>query len=119
MQQRLFSNSISIGLSGKLGSNGFMYVMPLPVTVCLGVNDVLFGHNVKHTIPVFPGSTRMLFLTINEIEICWRYNCVMRNLTMQTVVPLMYILKLSRRDILSHTLTLLSELSGDLILMVF
>ena len=45
--------------------------------------------------------------------------CVMRNLAMQTVVPLMYILKLSHRDILSHTLMLLSELSGDLISVVF
>ena len=43
----------------------------------------------------------------------------MHNLAMPTVVPLMYILKLSHRDILSHTLTLLSELSGDLILVVF
>ena len=74
MQQWLFSNSISIGLSSKLGSNGFMYVTPLPVIVCLGVNDVLFGHNVSDTIPVFPGSTRILFLTVNGIEICWRYS---------------------------------------------
>ena len=44
--------------------------------------------------------------------------CVMHNLAMQTVVPLMYILKLSHMDILSHTLMLLSELSGDLILAV-
>ena len=57
MQQWLFSNSISISLSGKLESNGFMYAMPLPVIVCLGVNDVLFGHNVNDTMPVFPGST--------------------------------------------------------------
>ena len=74
MQQWLFSNSISIGLSGKLGSNGFMYAMPLPVIVCLGVNDVLFGHNVNNTIPVFAGSTHILFLTLNGIKICWRYN---------------------------------------------
>ena len=74
MQQWLFSNSISIGLSGKPESNGFMYAMPLPVVVCLGVNDVLVGHNVNDTIPVFPGSTHILFLTINGIEICWRYN---------------------------------------------
>ena len=74
MQQWLFSNSISIGLSGKLWSSGFMYVMPLPVIVCLGVNDVLFGHNVNDTIPVFPGSMCMLFLTINGIEICWGYS---------------------------------------------
>ena len=45
--------------------------------------------------------------------------CVMHNLAMPTVVPLMYILKLIHRDILSHTLTLLSELSGDLALAVF
>ena len=70
MQQRLFSNSISIGLSGKLGSNGFIYVTPLPMIVCLGVNDVLFGHNVNDTTPVFPGSMRILLLTVNGIEIC-------------------------------------------------
>ena len=74
MQQQLSSNSISIGLKGKLGSNGFMYVMPLPVIVCLGVNDVLFGHNVSETILVFPGSTCILFLTVSGIEICWMYN---------------------------------------------
>ena len=74
MQQRLFSNSISISLSGKLESNGFMYATPLPMIVCLGVNDVLFGHSVNATIPVFPGSTCILFLTINGIKICWRYN---------------------------------------------
>ena len=38
---------------------------------------------------------------------------------MLTIVPLMYILKLSHRGIMSHTLMLLSELSGALILMVF
>ena len=74
MQQGLFSNTVSIGLSGKLWSNGFMYAMPLPVMVCLGVNDILFGHNVNDTIPVFPGSMRILFLTVSGIEICWRYN---------------------------------------------
>ena len=74
MQQWLFSNSISIGLRGKLESNGFMFATPLPVIVCLGVNDVLFGHNVSDTIPVFPGSTYILFLTVNGIKICWRYN---------------------------------------------
>ena len=74
MQQQLFSNSISIGLSGKLGSNGFIYAMPLPIIVCLGVKDVLFSHNVSEATPVFPGSMHMLFLTVNGIEICWRYN---------------------------------------------
>ena len=51
-----------------------MYAMPLLVIVCLGVNDVLFGRNVNDTIPVFPGSMRILFLTVNGIKICWRYN---------------------------------------------
>ena len=46
-----------------------MYATPLPMIVCLGVNDVLFGHNVNDTTPVFPGSTRILFLAINGIEI--------------------------------------------------
>ena len=36
-------NSISMGLSGRLGSNVFTYATPLPMIVCLGVNDVLFG----------------------------------------------------------------------------
>ena len=74
MQQQLFSNSISTGLSYKLESNGFMYATPLPVIVCLGVNNVLFGHNVNDTIPVFPGSMRILFLIVNGIKICWRYD---------------------------------------------
>ena len=70
MQQWLFSNSISIGLSGKLGSIGFIYVTPLPMIVCLGVNDVLFGCNVNDTTLVFPGSTHILFVTVNGIKIC-------------------------------------------------
>ena len=70
MQQRLFSNSISMGLSGKLGSNGFTCATPFSMIVCLGVNDVLFSHKVKDTTPVFPGSIRILFLTVNGIEIC-------------------------------------------------
>ena len=44
--------------------------MPLPIIVCLGVNDVLFGHSVNDKTSVFPGSMRMLFLTVNGIEIC-------------------------------------------------
>ena len=63
-----------MGLSGKFGSNGFTYAMPLPVIVFLGVNDVLFSHKGKDTTPVFPGSMHILFLTVNGIEICWRYN---------------------------------------------
>ena len=59
-----------MGLSGKFGSNGFTYAMPLPIIVCLGVFDVLFGHKVNDTTPVFPGSMRILFLTVNGIKIC-------------------------------------------------
>ena len=70
MQQRLFSNSISIGPRGNFESNGFTYATPFSVIVCLGVNEVLFGHNVNDTTPVFPGSTRTLFLTVSGTEIC-------------------------------------------------
>ena len=70
IQQRLFSNLISIGLRGNGVSNGSTYVIPVPVIVCLGVNDVLFGCNVNDTTPVFPGSTRTLFLTASGTEIC-------------------------------------------------
>ena len=59
-----------MGLSGKFGSNDFTYATPFPIIVCLGVNDVLFGHKVKDTTPVFPGSMRILFLTVNGIKIC-------------------------------------------------
>ena len=70
MQQRLFSNLISVGLRGNFESNGFTYAIPFPVIVCLGVNDVLFGHNVNDTTPVFPGCTHTLFLTVSGTEIC-------------------------------------------------
>ena len=70
MQQQLFSNSIYIGLRGNFESNGLMYVTPLPVIVCLGVNDVLFGCNDNDTTPVFPGSTCTLFLTVSGTKIC-------------------------------------------------
>ena len=119
MQQQLFLNSISIGLRGKLESNGSIYAIPLPVIVCLAVNDVLFDHNVNDTIPVFSGITRILFLTINGIEIIGCITCVMHNLAMLAIVPWMFFLKLSHRDILSHTLMPLSELSGGSILTVF
>ena len=51
-----------------------MYATPLPIIVCLGVKDVLFGRSVSETTPVLPGSMRILFQTVNGIEICWRYN---------------------------------------------
>ena len=63
-----------MGLSGKFGSNCSMYTMPLPMIARLGVNDVLFGHKINETTPVFPGSMHILFLTVNGIEICRRYN---------------------------------------------
>ena len=59
-----------MGLSGKFRSNGFTYAMPLPIIVCLGVNDVLFSHKFKDTTPIFPGSMHIIFLTVNGIEIC-------------------------------------------------
>ena len=118
MQQRLFSNSISIGLRGNLESNGFICATPLPVMVCLGVNEVLFGHNVSDTIPVFPGSMCTLFLSVVSKSVgC--IICVMHNLAMLTIVPWMFILILSDRDIRSHILMLLSELSDGPILTVF
>ena len=55
-------------------SNGLIYATPLPVIVCLGVNDVLFGRNVSDTSPVFPDNTCTLFLTVSGIKICWMYN---------------------------------------------
>ena len=61
-------------LRGNFESNGFTYAIPFPVIVCLGVNDVLFGCNVNDTTPVFPGSTRTLFLTVSGTEICWMYS---------------------------------------------
>ena len=70
MQQRLFSNSISIGLRGNFESNGFTYETPSPVIVCLGVNEVLFGHNVNDATPAFPCSTCTLFLTVSGTKIC-------------------------------------------------
>ena len=51
-------------------SNGFTYVIPFPVIVCLGVNDVLFDCNVNDTTLVFPSSTHTLFLTVRGTEIC-------------------------------------------------
>ena len=70
IQQWLFSNSISIGLRGNFESNGFTHATPFPVIVCLRVNEVLFGHNVNDTTPVFPYSTLTLFLTVSGTKIC-------------------------------------------------
>ena len=86
MQQWLFSNSISINLSGKFGSNGFIYATPLPIIVCLGVNDALFGCNVSDTTPVFPGSIHILFLSMGSKSV-EGIICVMHNLAMRIIVP--------------------------------
>ena len=59
-----------MGLSGKFGSDGFTYAMLFLIIVFLGVNDVLLGHKVKDTNPVFPGNMCILFLTVNGIKIC-------------------------------------------------
>ena len=63
-------DSISIGLRGKIESNGFIYTTLLPMMVFLGMNDLLFGHNVNDTTPFFPGSMHILFPTVSGIEIC-------------------------------------------------
>ena len=70
MQQQLFSNLISIGLSGNVVSNALTYAIPFSVIVCLGANDDLFGYHVNDTTPVFPVSTHTLFLTVSGTEIC-------------------------------------------------
>ena len=92
-----------MGLSGKFGFNDFMYAMPLPIIVCLGVNDVLFSHRVKDTPPVFPGSMRILFLTVNGLKPVEGIIYVLCNFAMQTIEPWMFVLKLSHRDIPNHT----------------
>ena len=75
-----------MGLSGKLGSNGFTYATPSPKIVCLGVNDALFGHKVKDTTLVFPGSMHILFLSMGS-KFVGGIICVMHNLAMRTIVP--------------------------------
>ena len=72
-----------MGLSGKLGSNGFMYATPLPMMVCLGVNDVLFSHKVKDTTPVFPGSICILFLSVFHYDLT---NCSYLSFTLTTTM---------------------------------
>ena len=72
------------------------------MTVCLGANDVLSSHKVRDTSPVFPGSMRILFLSM-ELKSVEGIICVLHNLAMQTIEPWMFILRLSHKDILSHT----------------
>ena len=60
--------------------------MPLPMMVCLGVNEVLFSLSVNANTPVFPGSMRMLFLTV-IVKSVEGIICVLHNLAMQTTEP--------------------------------
>ena len=69
-QHLLFSNSISTGLRGNVGSSGLTYAMPFPVIVWNERKGVLLSLSTKDTIPVCPGNTLTLFLAINGIEIC-------------------------------------------------
>ena len=71
-QHLLFSNSISTGLKGNVGSSGLTYAIPLPITMWHGTKDVL----LKETIPVYPGNILTLFLAVNGIEICCINSCL-------------------------------------------
>ena len=74
-QHLLFSNSILIGLKGNVRSSGLTHVIPLPVIVWHGTNDVLLGFSTSDTIPVCPGNNLMLFVAIKGIEICHIFIC--------------------------------------------
>ena len=76
LNNMLFSNSISTGLRGNVEPNGLTYAIPLPTIVCRGINDVLFGFSTSDIIPVHPGNTLMLFVTITGIEICCINSCL-------------------------------------------
>ena len=75
-QHLLFSNSISTGLKGNVGSSGLTYAIPLPITVWRGTKDVLLSFSTKETIPVYPGNILTLFLAVNGIEIYCINNCL-------------------------------------------
>ena len=90
--------------------------MPLPMIVCLGVNEVLFGHSVKDSTPVFPGSMHILSMGSKSVE---DIICVLHNLAMQTIEPWMFILKLSHKGIPNRTPVLRSVWFDVVILVVF
>ena len=69
-QHLLFSNSISTGLKGNVWSSGLTYVIPLPIIIWSGTNDVVLSFSANDVIPVHPGNTLVLFLAIKGIEIC-------------------------------------------------
>ena len=75
-QHLLFSNSISTGLKGNVGSSGLTHVIPFPITVWHGTKDVLLGFSTKDTIPVCPGNILTLFLAVNGIQICCINSCL-------------------------------------------
>ena len=68
-QHLLFSNSISTGLKGNVGSSHLTHAIPLPITIWHGTKDVLLSFSIKETIPVYPGNILTLFLAVNGIEI--------------------------------------------------
>ena len=69
-QHLLFSNSISTGLKGNVGSSGLAYAMPFPVMVWHGTKDVLCSFSATDIMPVCLGNILTLFLEISGIEIC-------------------------------------------------
>ena len=74
-QHLLFLNSISTGHGGNVMSKGLTYAMPLPMIVWCGIN-VLLSFSTNDIVPVHPGNTLMLFVTIKGIEICCINSCL-------------------------------------------
>ena len=60
-QHLLFSNSISTGLRGNVGSSGLTYAMPFPVIMWCETKDILLGFSTKDTISVCLGNILTLF----------------------------------------------------------
>ena len=75
-QHLLFSNLISTGLKGNVESSGLTYAIPFPIIIWHGTKDVLLGFSTKDTIPVCPGNTLTLFVTVKGIEICCINSCL-------------------------------------------
>ena len=73
-QHLLFLSSISIGLKGKILSNGLICATPLPMMVFLGIKVDLPVFKAAETIPAHPGKILTLFLAI--IAVC-TYRLVM------------------------------------------
>ena len=75
-QYLLFSNSISTGLRGNVGSSGLTYAIPLPIIIWCRTNDVLLSFSVNDTIPVCPGNILTLFVAVKGIEIYCINSCL-------------------------------------------